>query len=134
VRIGWWLYSVALIAIGCGRMVERMMHDAGGPPSRFGPVLGALVLAVGVVGYAHRRPLGARWIWSGVLALSCLATAGLLWLEYMEFQTGAPYRVHALLVGAAAFLIPAQIALHQYVFRRPEIWRRRPQPPDGFAG
>jgi len=121
----WCAYALVALALGVGRTIEKIIDDSGGLLSRYGPALGATLVAVGVLGYAFRAPIGRAWIWKMVFVLAILGCLGLVALELITLLTGdAPLRIHAMIVGGAALLVPAQIALHRYAFRRPLIWRR----------
>ena len=47
----WSLYILSVLALGIGRTAEKIVKDSGGLLSRYGPLLGAMVIAVGIVGY-----------------------------------------------------------------------------------
>jgi hypothetical protein len=130
----WSLYTLGVLAPGFGRTVERIMRDSGGLPSRYGPMLGAVVVAVGVVGYLSSRPVGRAWVWKGVFALSAVGAAGLLGLEVILLQSyDAPWRIHAMTLAGAVLLAPAVNALYRYAFRSPAIWREPAHPAPSLA-
>ncbi len=126
----WCVYAVVAVALGMGRTIEKVLDDSGGIPSRFGPAAGAIVVGVGVIGYATRAPIGWAWVWKFVFALAILGCVGLIALEVVTLLTSdAPLRIHAMILAGAALLVPAQIGLFRYAFRSPETWRRGARPP-----
>ena len=133
-RTLWSLYTLGVLALGFGRTVEKIMRDSGGLPSRYGPVLGAVGVAIGVVGYLSSRPIGRAWVWKGIFVLSAVGTAGLLGLEVILLRSyDAPWRIHAMTLAGAVLLAPAVIALYRYAFRSPAIWREPAHPAPALA-
>ena len=132
-RIGalWWLYAGVLVAVGLGRMTERIARESGGFESRYGPPIGATILAISVCCAARRKPAGRARMWGVVLLATYTCTVGLLALEFLLLRNGAPMRIHALTLGGAALLVPAQFVLDRFVFRSPEVWRRATVDLDG---
>ena len=127
-RAFWSLYILSVLALGFGRTAEKVVKDSGGLLSRYGPLLGAIVIAVGVVGYLSSRPIGRAWVWKGVFVLTIVGVAGLLALEAVLLRLHAPSaRIHAMTLAAAMLLAAAIPALHRYAFRSPATWR--PSPP-----
>ncbi len=126
-RAFWSLYLLSVLGLGFGRTAEKVVHDSGGLLSRYGPLLGAIVIAVGVVAYLSSRPVGRAWVWKGVFILTVVGVAGLLALEAILLRLYAPSaRIHAMTLAAAVLLAPAIAALHRYAFRSPAIWRPSP--------
>ncbi|AMY12329.1 hypothetical protein LuPra_05602 [Luteitalea pratensis] len=127
-RAFWSLYILSVLALGFGRTAEKVVKDSGGLLSRYGPLLGAIVIAVGVVGYLSSRPIGRAWVWKGVFVLTIVGVAGLLALEAVLLRLHAPTaRIHAMTLAAAMLLAAAIPALHRDAFRSPATWR--PSPP-----
>ncbi len=119
-RVLWGIYILVILALGLGRTIEKVVRDSGGLPSRYGPALGATVIAIGVAGYALSKPVGRRWLWRVVLVLAFLGMLALFALECIVLLTDdAPWRIHAMIIAGSVLLIPAQIALYRYVMRWP---------------
>jgi len=125
----WCAYAVVAVALGMGRTIEKVLDDSGGIQSRYGPAAGAIVVGIGVIGYALRAPIGWAWVWRIVFVLAILGCVGLLALDLNILLTSdAPLRIHAMILGGAALLVPAQIGLFRYAFQSPETWRRGARP------
>lgn len=123
-RALWTIYALALAGLGLARTIEKITRDSGGFPSRYGPALGALTVAVGVIAYAWKRPIARAWVWKSVFILLCLAQLGLLTLLGFQIAIdGGPAHVLALIGGAIALAIPSQVALWRYGFRSAPIWK-----------
>jgi len=128
-RMLWGTYVVLILALGVGRTIEKILADSGGLLSRYGPAAGAVVVAIGVAGYALSRRIGWRWMWQGVFVLTLLGCAGLLALEFIVITTDdAPWRIHLMILAGAVLLVPAQFALFRYAFRQPDIWQPADSP------
>jgi len=124
-RYLWWAYVLCVLTLGIGRTTEKIMRDSGGFQSRYGPAIGAIVVAVGVIGYLIHKPIISKWIWRIVLVLTVLAMFGLIALEIITATAAhAPLRIHALIIAGVVLLIPAQAALYRYAIRSPELWER----------
>lgn len=121
----WSFYLLAILTLGVGRTIEKMARDSGGFGSRYGPAIGAIAFAIGVAGHVWGRRIGHQLIWRAVFALSLLASPGLLFLEVtLLMGDGAPIRIHAIILTGVLLLVPGQVALYRYGFRRPDVWRR----------
>ena len=120
----WWLYSAAICAVGFGRMLERLVIESGGFWSQFGPLIAAVVLAAGIIGWLDGRRLLNVWLWR-ILHL-CLVFAQLLAVLYATYiGVFGIYLPAALVFALATFLLPASIALFRYAYRSRELWSRR---------
>ena len=110
-----------ICAIGYGRMFERIVRASRGFWSQFGPPLGAMILAIGLICWLYDRPLLNVWVWRGVL--TCLVLGQLLAIVFAAYLVGMGiYVPAALMISISVVLIPAYIALHQYSYRSSEIW------------
>jgi len=126
----WCAYAAAVVALGMGRTIEKVLDDSGGIQSRYGPAAGAIVVGIGVIGYAIRVPIGWAWIWRVIFVLAILGCVGLLALGvHILLTSDAPLRIHAMILGGAVLLVPAQIGLLRYAFQSPETWRRGARQP-----
>lgn len=123
-RAFWSLYLLSVLGLGFARTAEKVVQDSGGLLSRYGPMLGAIVIAVGVVAYLSSRPVGRAWVWKTICMLTVVGVAALLALELILLRLHtAPARLHAMTLAAAVLLAPAIAALHRYAFRSQDIWR-----------
>jgi len=123
-RLLWTIYCVAVLGIGIGRTVEKMMRDSGGIQGRYGPAAGAIVVVVLTLVARRSRAVGPRAVWGAAFALLVLGGLGLLALTVITLMSGsAPPRVHALLLGGALLCVPAQVAVYRYSLGRSHAWR-----------
>ena len=126
----WWVYSAIVLAVGFGRTGQKILTDTGGPPSRYGPALGASVVASAVLISLSGRALGPRWAWIVVFALLVHGSLGLMFLEaVILFGGSAPAPIHALVVGGVVLALPAQVRLWRHAIGGRNAWRA-----DGVTG
>lgn len=121
-RLLWFIYVIAIAALGIGHAIEKIASDAGGPSSRYGPLIGALLIAIGIVGLARGVRIGRRWMWVLVTVLAGLATCGLVLLEVMTLKNGAPILVHLQIVLAIVLTAIGAIGMHRYALGPPSPW------------
>lgn len=120
----WWVYVVVLIVAAGARLIERIQVGSGGPMSRFGPLVGAIVLAVAVVAWRLRCAVVSVWLWRAVSAV--IAPAILIGLSFSAYLFATTVLGPASVVLVATLLLlPASWALHHYSYRAPAIWCRR---------
>lgn len=120
----WWVYAAVVIAAAGARLIERIQVGAGGSVSRFGPLFGAIILAVAVVAWRLRRAVMSVWLWRAVHAVVGLTVLmGLSYSAYL-FAMTVPGPASVVL-AATLLLLPASWALHHYSYRAPAIWCRR---------
>ena len=121
----WFIYAGLLLVLGFGRMVQKIVTETGGFGSRYGPVLVAMVIALGVIGYVFHRPIAWNWVWKGVFWLVAIAIVGMgVVAVYLLFSVGSgSYNVVGLLVGLLVILLPGQRQLFGYAYRSPSLWR-----------
>lgn len=123
----WWGYVAVLITAGAARMIERIQIGAGGFVSRFGPLVGAIIVASAIVLWRRRRAAIGVWLWRAVYGVVVLAA--LTGLAYSAFLFAASVHGPATIVLLAALLLmPGLWALHHYSYRASAVWighRRR---------
>lgn len=117
----WWVYVIVVIAAAGARLVERIQVESGGPMSRFGPLCGAIIIAVAVVAWRLRHALMNVWLWRAVHGVVILAVmTGLLYSIFL-FASNVPLPATVVL-AATVLLLPGSWALHHYAYRAPAIW------------
>ena len=132
----WSIYAGLLLVLGFGRMVQKIITDTGGIGSRYGPVLVAMIIALGVLGYVFQRPIARNWVWKGVFWLLAIASVGMGGVAvYLLFSVGpGSYNVVGLLMGLLVVLLPGQWQLFGYAYRSSSLWSMASEPRvSGFA-
>ena len=106
----WSIYVSLLLILGIGRMVQKIITETGGFGSRYGPLLLAAIVALGVLGYVFQRPIARHWVWKGVFWLLAVVSVGLLLLGvYLLFSVGpGAYPGVGLIMGLLVVLLPGQ--------------------------
>ncbi|NNF27962.1 MAG: hypothetical protein HKN73_12125 [Gemmatimonadetes bacterium] len=117
----WTLYIGALVVLGTGRMVQKIVTDTGGFGSRYGPVILAVILGLAVFGNVLEKPLARRWVWMAVFWLLAVGTAGLSLLAVSVLMEGS-FRPAGMILGLLVILVPGQWQLFRYVYRSPSVW------------
>ena len=132
----WLLYIMAILAVGVGRSIEKVITNTGGLTSRYGPGFAAIIIAIGIIGLAWQLRIGRAWMWASVCVLGCGASLGLLVLEVIIILgSGAPLRIHAMIIGGVALSVPGLAGLFTYAFMSRRMWRNQPDDDaSGFAG
>ncbi|BDY04479.1 hypothetical protein [Ferrimonas sp. YFM] len=123
-RIYHWVYMALLLLLALGRLFQKVSTDTGGPASRYLPLMVAVLLALGVMGYVRQRPIFRRHWWRalfwllsvGWLSLACL-TLYLLFALPGGAVAGAG--VSALVLLAIS---PGTWAIYQYAYCCPKLW------------
>ena len=120
----WSIYAGLLLILGFGRMMQKIMTETGGFGSRYGPVLIATIIALGVIGYVFQQRIAWNWAWKGVFWLLALASVGMgVVAVYLLFSVGpGSYGVVGLLVGLLVILLPGQRQLFGYAYRSSSLW------------
>ncbi len=117
----WWLYIAVICAVGYGRMFERLVRDSGGFSSQFGPPIGAMILAVGLVCWLKNKAFLNVWVWRAVHV--CVILVQVLAVVFAAYLAGiGVYAPAALILSISVLLIPAYIALSRYSYRSSELW------------
>ena len=124
----WSIYIGLLLVLSLGRMAQKIVTETGGFGSRYGPVIVATIIAVGVFGAVFQRPIARKWFWKAVFWLLAITGVGLFTLSvYVLFSTGSgSYSVAGLIVGILLVLIPGQWQLFGYAYRSPSLWNGAP--------
>lgn len=119
-----WFYVFLLMAFAVGRLVQKLMADSGGIASRFGPVILAVLLVTGFIGYTKQCPILKRWFWRVIFIVLAFASAGLVVLAlYLILTVGSTqYAISGVIVLSLALAYPALYAMYQYAFCLPSIW------------
>ena len=122
----WSIYVGLLLVLGLGRMVQKIITETGGFGSRYGPVILAIIIALGVLGYVFQRPIARNWVWKVVFWLLVIAGVGMLVLAvYLLLSVGrGSYDVAGLLLGLLVVLLPGQWQLFGYAYRSSPLWGR----------
>lgn len=125
-KYSWLLYMGLLLVLGLGRMVQKLITESGGFGSRYGPVLAAVLIIIGVFGAVFQRPIARQWFWKGVFWLLGIVSVGLFaMVVYLLFAVGSgSFNVAGLLVGILVVLMPAQWQLFVYTYRSSSLWNR----------
>ena len=120
----WSIYAGLLLVLGFGRMAQKIITETGGFGSRYGPVLVAMIIALGVLGYVFHRPIARPWVWKVVFWLLAIASVGMVILAvYLFFSVGpGSYNVVGLLMGLLVVLLPGQWQLFGYAYRSSSLW------------
>ena len=122
-NIGWYIYVTTTVLLGYGQLIRKLASDTGGTASRFGPALAATILAVGIIAALMQKPLVAQWFWKLTFALVALASSlALLFGLYLLVFRGLHSWPVLLLLGAAIYLVPAEVLLHRYAFNNEQLW------------
>ena len=117
----WWLYIAVICAVGYGRMLERLIRGSGGFSSQFGPPIGAMILAIGLIFWLKNKSLLNVWVWRGVH--TCVVFVQSLAVVFAAYLAGTGVHTPAaLLLFFSVLLVPAHVALRQYSYRSPELW------------
>ena len=102
-------------------MFERLVKGSGGFSSQFGPPIGAMILAIGLICWLKNKSLLNVWVWRGVHI--CVILVQSLAVAFAAFLAGTGvYAPAALMFSFSVLLIPAYIALGQYSYRSSELW------------
>lgn len=117
----WSFYSSVLIVLALARMVQKIVTETGGFGSRYGPLILAGVLALGIVGYVFQTPFAHRWVWMAIFWLLAIVSAGLLILAASLVLDGLA-RTAGLIVGILLVLAPGQWQLFRYAHRSSSLW------------
>lgn len=117
----WWLYIAVICAVGYGRMLERLIKGSGGFSSQFGPPIGAMILAIGLIFWLKNKSLLNVWVWRGVhICVVLVQSLAVVFAAYLA-RTGV-YTPAASVLFLSVLLVPAHVALRQYSYRSPELW------------
>ena len=123
-HIGWYIYAATTLLLGYGQLIRKLASDTGGTASRFGPALAATILAIGIIAALMQKPLVAQWFWKLTFAVFALASSlALLFGLYLLIFHGLHSWSVLLLLGAAIYLIPAEVLLHRYAFNSEQLWQ-----------
>ena len=117
----WWLYIAVICAVGYGRMFERIVKGSGGFSSQFGPPIGAMILAIGLIFWLKNKSFLSVWVWRGVHA--CVILVQSLAVVFAAYLVGTGvYAPAAVMLSLSVLLIPAYIALREYSYRSSVLW------------
>ena len=86
----------------------------------------SLFSAVGVLGYAHARPMLRARLWRAWAVLQPLVDVAATSRELLpETDVGERTTLVAALVVVAPLVIASWVALFRYAYRSPQLWDRR---------
>ena len=121
----WSIYIGLLLGLGFVRMGQKILTETGGFGSRYGPLILAAILALGVFGAVFQKPLARRWVWKAVFWLLAISSVGLFVLAVYVLSGGA-YQPAGLILGILVVLLPGQWQLFGYVYRSSSLWGTAP--------
>ena len=124
---GWSLYICVLLVLALARMTQKIVTETGGFGSRYGAVILAAILAVGVFGHVSQKPIVHRWLWVAIFWLLAISSAGLSILAGSLVLEGS-YRLAGLILGVLLMLAPGLWQLFRYAHRSSSLWRGAPEP------
>ena len=116
------LYSVFILIAGFVQMFRKMLTDTGGPPSRYGAVVVAVVIVFVLIAKANEQAIGKAWMWKSLFLALMLATLVMLAFG-LYLGTSGVYVSAVLLAGGALVLAPALSEIFIYAYRSPQLWR-----------
>lgn len=113
----WYVYSGALIVLSIIQLVRKVTTDTGGFPSRYLPLLGALLLAYAIYQRVNAKPLPFVWGWRIYCVL--LGAAMMALLGYgAGLLVGGTHEGGTILVFGMLFLAPAWWQASRAAFSR----------------
>lgn len=121
----WFVYIGLLLLLSFERMAQKIITETGGFGSRYGPVMVAAIIAVGVLGYVFQKPIARRWVWKAVFWLLAIASVGLFALGVYLLFTGS-YQPAGLTLGILLLLLPGQWQVFGYAYRSSPVWGGAP--------
>lgn len=117
----WKLYCGLLILAAFVQMFRKMLTDTGGPSSRYGAVVLAVVIVSVLIARANRTALGKVWMWQSLFVVLALGFCIALGFGVYLGITGV-YFSSLLLALGATLLAPAIHQLFYYAWRSPQLW------------
>jgi hypothetical protein len=118
--LGYFVFSVILLAGNAAASLGNVLEPGG--PGRLLGVLFGLVGLWPLYGFIRQRGFNPRWLWQALFGLALFATvAAVAICLFTAFAAVAALPVFA----AAAFVLvggPYLFALHQYIYRSPDLW------------
>lgn len=124
-KYAWTIYACCLVAIGIGRLMQKISLDGGGFASRYLPLLVAILLAVGVIGQVYQKRIGRAGFWQIVLWLSVVAsTLAIALCLYLTLMAGSLITAAGLVI-LVIVVLPAQVQIWHYSYRSASIWEIR---------
>jgi hypothetical protein len=124
--LAYFVYSVLMFAASVVHDIHAFGSD--GPPVPWASVLAGVGLRP-LHGYVRQRRHDPRWLWTVLLAVSGAAKAALMLIcGYFVVCTMSG---RALLLMAVALVSggPYVLALQQYVYQSPQLWKPDRPPP-----
>lgn len=122
-RLLHWLYIMILLTPAVIRLVQKVSTDTGGFASRYGPLIVALILVAGFVGYILNKPLLTRRLWRFCFWLFTVVAFGLLIFAINLAGSAVWFEAILILVGAIA-ATPALVSMHKYSSPNHSVWDR----------
>lgn len=122
----WYAYSIVLILLCSGRMIERILADSGGFASRYLPLALALVVVLGIYGSINGKPFLKPWFWRLIyLFLMVISIVGCIYSIYLLALVGGGSTLGAIgMLMAALMLIPGVLRLKLYAKMPNEFWKK----------
>lgn len=116
------MYSLLLMALALGRLVQKITTDSGGLASRYLPIFVVVLLTTGFIGYISKTPIFNRVFW--LCIFWCIIIADIALLSYaLYFLLGQMnLLIVSILLTLLLVTLPAQIALYRYSKRQCVVW------------
>jgi hypothetical protein len=118
--LGYFALSVIVLAVNAVTSVPSMLESGG--PGRLAGCLYGLVALWPLYGFIRHRRYNPRWLWQLLFGSAGLATLGVIVAcLFTAFATATALPV----LAAVAFAFvgcPYLVALHQYLYRSPDLW------------
>lgn len=118
----WQLYIFLILGGSLLQMLRKILTDTGGPSSRYGALIVALVIIVMMVAHWQQRALGKAWMWKILFGVLSLGAVVMLFFAIYLLITGVLFAGGLLLSGAIG-LLPALYQLYHYAFRADTVWQ-----------
>ena len=116
------MYSLLLLALALGRLVQKITTDSGGFASRYLPIFVVALLITGFIAYIRKTPIFITVFW--LCVFWCMVIADIALLSYaLYFLLGQMnLLIVSILLTLLLVTLPAQIALYRYSQRQYGVW------------
>jgi hypothetical protein len=120
----WLWYFVAAVVLTVTSSVYAIVKAFGGGSLFAGVGVGLQWLALWpLFGYIRQRQVNPRWLWRAVFYFSAVAVALVVAIVLQVSFSRTTLLPIAYVIPALVLNAPFLLALHQYVFRSPDIWQ-----------
>lgn len=116
------MYSLLLMALALGRLVQKITTDSGGFASRYLPIFVVTLLITGFIAYIRKTPIFNRVFW--LCVFWCIIIADIVVLNYVLYLLlgQMSYLTVSIFITLLLVTLPAQIALYRYSKRQCVVW------------